>query len=97
MEVREKRVVNEFVGYTCDICNQPCYKEHGPNRADSTEHALLRAEWGYWSDDKDLTVHECHMCEACYNKVRTFIEHELKGTVRVTEISPTMRPDAGGQ
>jgi|ERR1017187_6826953 hypothetical protein len=91
MEMREKRVVDEVVGYTCDICSQPCFKEDGPNRLESDEHATLRAEWGYWSDgNKDGTSDECHMCEACYEKVRAFIEHELKGKVRVTE-SPWRR------
>jgi len=85
MEMLEKKLTDEVIGYTCDICGQSCYKEDGPNRIHSTEYALLRADWGYWSDDKDGSVHECHMCETCYNKVRNFIEGELKGTVRVSE------------
>ncbi len=89
MEIREKRLSNEIVGYTCDICNNPCFKEEGHLHADSSEYATLRAEWGYWSDNKDLTIHECHMCEACYDKVRGFIERELKGKIRVTEYYPS--------
>ena len=85
MEIREKRLADEVLGYTCDICNKPCFKEDGQNCADSSEYATLWAEWGYWSDGKDLTLHECHMCEACYEKVRTFIERDLKGKVRVVE------------
>jgi hypothetical protein len=95
MEMREKWLADENVGYTCDICNKPCFKENGANRLDSDEHATLRAEWGYWSDgSKDGTVHECQMCEACYEKVRFFIEHELKGKVRVTESWHISRPTA---
>lgn len=86
MEIREKRLAEEIVGYTCDICNNSCFKEGGPSLGPSSEHAVLRAEWGYWSDgSKDGTVHECHMCEACYEKVRRYIEHELAGKIRVDE------------
>jgi hypothetical protein len=83
MEIREKKLVDEIVGYVCDICNNPCFREVGASLSDSTEYAILRAEWGYWSGDKDGTVHECHMCELCYDKVRQFIEENLKGSVRV--------------
>jgi hypothetical protein len=86
MEIREKRVVDEVAGYNCDICNKPCFKEDGPNQLDSSEYATLRAEWGYWSRDKDGTVHECHLCELCYDKVRRFIEEELNGKIRVTGV-----------
>jgi hypothetical protein len=85
MEMREKQLVDEVVGYVCDICNKPCFMEAGPSRSASTECATLRAEWGYWSAGKDGTVHECHMCEACYELVRQYIERVLKGKVRVTE------------
>lgn len=84
MELREERLAEVVVGYRCDICNQPCFKVDDPDRADSSEYALLRGEWGYWSN-KDCQVHECHMCEACYDKVREFIEQQLKGKVRVRE------------
>jgi hypothetical protein len=93
MEIREKRLVDEVVGIVCDICGQPCFNDADPNREGTSEYATLRAEWGYWSD-KDGSVHECHMCEACYDKVRRFIEHELKGKVRVTEYWPFSRPSA---
>jgi hypothetical protein len=85
MEMREKRLVDEVVGYVCDICGSPCLKESGSNRLESSEHATLRADWGYWSEGKDETAHECHMCESCYDKVRRFIEDELKGKVRVLD------------
>ncbi len=86
MEIREKRLADEIVGYTCDICGLACFKVDGPMHMDSSEYATLWAEWGYWSEgNKNGAVHECHMCEGCYEKVRTFIERELKGKVRVTE------------
>lgn len=83
MEMRQQQVRDELVGYVCDICNMPCFKDEGPNRLASDEHATLRAEWGYWSESKDGSVHECHMCEKCYDKVQRFIEQELRGKVRV--------------
>lgn len=85
--------MDEVVGYTCDICGNTCYKEDGPNRSESSEHATLRAEWGFWSE-KDGTVHECHMCEKCYDRVRDFIENVLNGKVRVTEHWHFSRPPA---
>ena len=85
MELREERLADEVVGYICDICGKPCFMEDGPNRSASTEHATLRAEWGFWSTNKDGTVHECHMCEGCFERVREFIEGELKGKVRVIQ------------
>jgi hypothetical protein len=79
MELREQRLTDVVVGYTCDICGGSCGK--GMKSVDASEYATLRANWGYWSD-KDLTWHECHMCERCFDKVKQFIEQELKGTVR---------------
>lgn len=31
------------------------------------------------------TIHECHMCEACYSKVRAFIECDLKGKIHISD------------
>lgn len=83
MEIHELRQVREVVGYTCDVCHKPCYNEDACQA--STELAVLRAEWGFWSRGKDQTVHECHLCESCYDKVRTFIEQTLNGTIRIVE------------
>ena len=94
MEIREKRLIDEFVGIACDICGQPCFGEVEPDREGTSEYAMLRAEWGYWSG-KDGSVHECHMCETCYDKVRVFIERDLKGKVRVTEYWPISHPSGG--
>lgn len=84
MEIRKSRQVDEVVGYTCDVCHKPCHKDENECEA-SIEFALLRAEWGYWSQGKDQTIHECHLCESCYDKVKTFIEQSLNGTMRILE------------
>ena len=44
MEIREKRVAEEIVGYTCDICGLACFKVDGPMHMDSSEYATLWAE-----------------------------------------------------
>ena len=82
MEIRALQPTEVVTGYVCDVCGQNCAKESGKDRSYTDEHATLSAEWGYSSNDKDLTWHECHMCESCYDKVRRYIEEELKGTVR---------------
>ena len=83
MELRQTKETEEVIGYVCDVCGDPCFKAAGVQRLDSTEYATLSAEWGYWSEGKDMTRHECHLCESCYEKVRKYIEEELKGKVRI--------------
>jgi hypothetical protein len=85
MELRRPKQAEEVIGYLCDICGNSCFKGAGEQQPDSTEHAVLSAEWGYWSAGKDLTYHECHLREPCYEKVRNYIENVLKGRVRVID------------
>lgn len=82
MKLRARKQVEVVVGFVCDVCNENCAKEPGDTDGHTAELATLSAEWGYWSNDKDLTWHECHLCESCYEKVRRFIEVELHGKVR---------------
>jgi hypothetical protein len=84
MELRQPRQVEEVTGYICDVCGNSCSKV-ADDPVESAEYALLSAEWGYWSDGKDLTRHECHLCELCYDKVRHYIEQVLHGKVRVID------------
>jgi len=88
MEMRRVKQTEEVIGYVCDVCGSPCFKESGDLRFESTEYAVLSAQWGYWSNGKDLTRHECHLCEDCYDKVRQFIEEFLRGKVRVIALWP---------
>lgn len=100
MELRRHKQVEEVIGYLCDVCGNTCFKETGIERLDSTEYAVLSADWGFWSDGKDLTRHECHLCESCYEKVRKYIEQVLHGRVRVIDCSGAGDPNAqktGGQ
>jgi len=82
MEIRTLQQTEVVTGYVCDVCGQDCAKESGEGREHTAEYATLSAEWGYWSTGKDLTWHECHLCESCFEKVCRFIEEELKGEVR---------------
>jgi protein-arginine kinase activator protein McsA len=86
MEIRTPQLTELVTGYVCDVCGRNCAKEPGEDRSYTDEHATLSGKWGFWSDDKDLTWHECHLCESCYDKVRRFIEEELKGTVRTGSV-----------
>lgn len=83
MKIKRPIPREETVNIECDICHKSCAKDEG--RDNSSEYAALSAHWGYWSDGKDLSKHECHMCEGCFEKVKNFIEKELKGTVRHIE------------
>jgi hypothetical protein len=94
MELRRRKQVEEVIGYLCDVCSNSCFKETGNQRLHSTEHAVLSADWGFWSDGKDLTRHECHLCESCYEKVRKYIEQVLHGRVRVIDYSLAEDPNA---
>ncbi len=77
MEVKKFETVLVSSTFYCDICKQDCKQsDYGP------EYATLRAKWGYYSN-KDLEDHRCDLCEACYDKVRDFIENTLKGKVSV--------------
>ena len=78
MEIRTKQEVIKVKGYICDICNKECRNEKDP--FSDYEYAILSAQWGYFSN-KDLTAHECHMCESCFDQVKEFIE-SLGGKVR---------------
>jgi len=88
MEIKELKQKEVVVGYICDICKQSCNKissGEGKNY-ESYEFATLYARWGYYSN-KDLTSSHCHICENCFDKVKDFIENNLKGTVRTAKLS----------
>lgn len=89
MEIRKLAVREETFGRTCDMCGQRCdmaAKKLGERDTDyAHEYGTLSANWGYWSDGRDLTKEECHLCETCFGKVREFI-HSQGGIVRVMDI-----------
>jgi hypothetical protein len=92
MELKKFRPEEVVVGAICDMCGQSCAhkKGHRQNDPDGTdfchEYGTLSANWGYWSDGRDLTQEECHLCETCFGKVRDFIRSQ-GGKVRVIEVS----------
>lgn len=83
MELRKNQQVAKVVGYICDICKKSCDKDG----EGSDEHATLSAKWGYFSDEKDCTMTECHLCEPCYEKVAAYIK-SLGGEIREAGYHP---------
>ena len=59
--VKETKEVEVCEDIICDICDKSCEINGNLN------YATLSAKWGYGSD-KDLTVHEAHICEGCYDE-----------------------------
>lgn len=85
MELRKLRPREEVVGMICDMCSKSCASPD-EDRDNCYEHGTLEAHWGFWSDGKDLTNEECHLCESCFGKVRQFIRDQ-GGKVRVIEVA----------
>lgn len=94
MEVKQAVLLTEIVGHICDMCTQTCRK----NSEEGYEYGTLSAEWGYWSDQRDLTQEECHLCESCFAKVREFIQSQ-GGKVRQMQLviqgGPVLRKKRG--
>lgn len=67
---KTQKLVWQVSDVICDMCNQTCLKQHGSN-----EYGTLEATWGYYSE-RDGVSEECHLCEACFAKVRKFIEDQ---------------------
>jgi hypothetical protein len=85
MEIKKNKLKAEVVGMICDMCNKNCAKD-AENPDYAYEHGTLSANWGYYSDGRDLTEEECHLCEECFSKVREFIRSN-GGKVRVITVS----------
>lgn len=85
MELRKFQTKEVVVGMICDMCNQNCTKD--TNNPDfGYEHGTLSANWGYYSNGRDLTEEECHLCESCFDKIRQFIISN-GGKVRKIKVS----------
>jgi hypothetical protein len=88
MKVEEEIPTMKVVDVICDICGKSCKAAEncfGNPTNCSIEYAEILIPGGGWGYDsrKDGENHECHMCETCYDKVRSFIENELGGKIRV--------------
>ena len=87
---RVHRVV-EGVDYNevviCDCCGKSCSPKDlsdeycKKNNINPQEFITMKGYWGYFSTNKDLMIHECCLCEPCYEKVATFIV-SLGGKIR---------------
>jgi protein-arginine kinase activator protein McsA len=83
MKITKKVEIEKVVGFICDACGFSCAKGKDEDKNDiAYEYATLKATWGYFSN-KDRERHETHLCEDCYDRVRGFIEGELKGRIRI--------------
>ena len=76
MLIEKKVEVTQPDGIKCDVCKKV------QEEAGKYEFASLIADWGYFSNGKDGTTSECHMCESCYDKVEAFIK-SIGGEVRI--------------
>ena len=85
MKIYKEKLTPHVDDVICDICGTSCKKE--PDESGSIECATLHTRWGYFSNQKDMEEHTCHMCEECYEKVKGFIE-ALGGKVEVKEYFP---------
>ncbi len=54
----------------CNKCGRMLFVQEGNQKEDCLK---VQKEWGYFSE-KDLELHEFHMCETCYDEmVREFV------------------------
>lgn len=86
MELHKLEPKEVVVGIICDMCNQSCASPLEEDKDFCYEHGTLSASWGFYSDGKDLTHEECHLCEKCFGKVRDFITSN-GGKVREIEMT----------
>jgi len=68
--MQQTEVLSDII---CDICGHSCNAAPDETWGPMLEYAILSASWGYCSNNKDMTKHECHMCEKCFDKVAAFI------------------------
>lgn len=69
-----KRVTKQQVSdIVCDICSRSCMTACSMEDPGMAEYAVLEATWGYCSK-KDGDQYTCEMCEACFEKVSSFID-----------------------
>ncbi len=62
----------------CNCCGNPiCPKD----QADKTSFLFIKKEWGYFSEEKDGTIHSMDICEPCYDTV-----------VKMFAIPPEIKP-----
>ena len=78
IEIKETEVITDIV---CDMCGNSCKRGEAGLKS-RFEYSTFHATWGYWSN-RDLELWDCHLCEACSEKVETFIRNS-GGQVRIT-------------
>ena len=83
MKIIQQVMQDKVIDITCDICGKSCLDKGEMN----LEYAEISVPggWGFYSS-KDMEYHECQMCENCYDKVKNFIEIDLQGKIRISEI-----------
>ena len=95
MKITKKVEIDKTVGFICDACGLTCAKAKDENGNDEGyEYATIKATWGYFSN-KDQQRHRCDLCEDCYDRVRGFIESELKGKIKISHYDMLTGEDTG--
>ncbi len=84
MQVKKTIPTDVVVGFRCDICRRLIKHHHEITDGCYDYYMTLQGDFGYGSP-MDTEEHICHMCEACYGRVREFIEVVLGGKVQVVQ------------
>lgn len=84
----------EVVEIYCDFCGKGTKDEMG-----NFECATLSANWGYTSR-KDGEIHNCHMCETCYDTIKILLEGlggyiEIEGVMKEIDYSEQVNIEKG--
>lgn len=96
VEVIKTIPTDVVVAHQCDICKK-LLRHHVEVDDDQWDDVVtLKGNFGYFSS-KDLQRHNCDMCEACYDKVREFIEVVLGGKIQVHQDWFDREPDGPEQ
>ena len=73
MKIMKETMQPDVSDIICDVCKKSTKTLKDMGFDGVFEYAELRGAWGYASN-MDGETHECHLCETCYGKVKTFIE-----------------------
>ena len=74
----------------CDICHESCVPKSLNKDDPITEFVELKGSFGYYSENpcRDLESHHCYICQPCYEKLKTYIESEMKGKININYYYP---------
>ena len=94
MEIKETQKVDVevVVDIVCDCCGKSCnvladVAKIWPDHVGTKEfsYMTLKANWGYFSDDKDLTKWSAQVCEKCIDEKFGFIKFK-KENIHISDM-----------